>query len=34
MSRRLTLDDLSTLPLPGMDHPAGAAFVPGNRAIT
>jgi len=34
MSRRLTLDDLSRLPLPGMDHPAGAAFVPGNRAIT
>src|SRR3990172_2778554 len=34
MSRRLTLDDLSRLPLPGMAHPAGAAFVPGNRAIT
>lgn len=34
MSRRLTLDDLSRLPLPGMDHPAGVAFVPDNRAIT
>ncbi len=34
MSRCLTLDDLSRLPLPGMDHPAGVTFVPGNRAVT
>ena len=34
MNRRLTLDDLSRLPLPGMNHPAGLAFEPGGRAIT
>jgi len=34
MSRRLSLDDLGRLPLPGMNVPAAVAFAPGGRAIT